>query len=61
MRFTPDRSESGDESLPFWSVSRSFEQERFSLYCALLTRPVREEGILRLRQSVQQWLRDEEV
>lgn len=56
-----DRSESGDESLPFWSVSRSFEQEHFSLYCALLTRPVREEGILRLRQSVQQWLRDEEV
>lgn len=56
-----DRSESGDESLPFWSVSRSFEQERFSLYCALLTRPVREEGILRLQQSVQQWLRDEEV
>ena len=56
-----DRSESGDESLPFWSVSRSFEQGRFSLYCALLTRPTREEGILRLRQSVQQWLRDEEV
>lgn len=54
-----DRSESGDESLPFWSVSRSFEQDCFSLYCALLTRPVREEGILRLQQFVQQWLRED--
>lgn len=56
-----DRSESGYVPLPFWGASRPFEQGCFSLYCALLTRPVREEGILRLRQSVQQWLRDEEV